>query len=206
MFGVVAAIRGWMPVSEYKRAKFVMSRIGKKPVPLPAGVSAKVEGNTLTIKGPQGELKLKHHSAMKVSVDTSANQIVVARPDDERSNKALHGLTRSLVNNMVAGVVKPFEKKLEIIGVGYQAAVAGKNLSLQVGFANAVKLPIPAGVKVTLPDNTHIVLQSPDKQAVGQFAAVIRKVRPPEPYKGKGIRYEGEHVRRKAGKAFASGG
>jgi len=160
----------------------------------------------LSVKGPGGELSLKYHTAMKVVVDDAAAQIVVSRPDDERTNKALHGLTRSLVNNMVAGVVKPFERKLEIVGVGYQASIGGKTLNLQVGYANVVKLPIPPIVKCTLPDNTHITLQSPDKQAVGQFAAVIRKVRPPEPYKGKGIRYEGEYVRRKAGKAFASGG
>ncbi|MGQ0633265.1 MAG: 50S ribosomal protein L6 [Planctomycetaceae bacterium] len=183
-----------------------MSRIGKKPVALPANVTASVDAGVVTVKGPHGELKLRHHPAMTISVDKGASQIVVSRPDDERANKALHGLTRSLVNNMVAGVVTPFEKKLEIVGVGYQATVSGKTLNLQVGFANVVKLPIPGGVKVTVPDNTHITLQSADKQAVGQFAAVIRKVRPPEPYKGKGIRYEGEHVRRKAGKAFASGG
>jgi len=183
-----------------------MSRIGKKPVPVPAGVTAKVDAGVLTVKGTQGELKLKFHPAMKVTVDDAAKQIVIARPDDERLNRALHGLTRSLINNMVSGVVKPFEKKLEIIGVGYQASIGGKTLNLQVGFANIIKLPIPPTVKCNLPDNTHIHLSSPDKQAVGQFAAVIRKVRPPEPYKGKGIRYEGEHVRRKAGKAFASGG
>ncbi|MBI3861286.1 MAG: 50S ribosomal protein L6 [Planctomycetia bacterium] len=183
-----------------------MSRIGKKPVPLPAGVTAKVDGGILSVKGTQGDLKLKFHSAMKVQVDEAAKQIVVTRPDDERQNRALHGLTRSLINNMVTGVVKPFEQKLEIIGVGYQASIGGKTLNLQVGYANVIKLPIPAAVKCTLPDNTHIHLTSADKQAVGQFAAVIRKVRPPEPYKGKGIRYEGEHVRRKAGKAFASGG
>ncbi|MFN0055242.1 MAG: 50S ribosomal protein L6 [Planctomycetales bacterium] len=183
-----------------------MSRIGKKPVLLPAGVTAKVSDGVFSAKGPQGELSLKFHPAMQVSVDEAARQIVVARPDDERANKALHGLTRSLINNIVTGVVAPFEKKLEIVGVGYQASVSGTLLTLQVGFANPVKLPIPKGVKCTLPDNTHITLQSADKQAVGQFAAVIRKVRPPEPYKGKGIRYEGEHVRRKAGKAFASGG
>jgi large subunit ribosomal protein L6 len=183
-----------------------MSRIGKKPVPLPAGVTARVDGGVLSVKGAQGELKLKYHTAMKVTVDEKASQIVVARPDDERQHRALHGLTRSLVNNMVTGVVTAFEKKLEIVGVGYQASIAGKTLNLQVGFANVVKLPIPPTVKCALPDNTHIHLSSADKQAVGQFAAVIRKVRPPEPYKGKGIRYEGEHVRRKAGKAFASGG
>jgi large subunit ribosomal protein L6 len=181
-----------------------MSRIGKKPVPVPAGVTAKVSDGTFAVKGPQGELSLKYHPAMKVSVD--GGQVVIERPDDERANKALHGLTRSLINNMVSGVVTPFERKLEIIGVGYQASVSGKTLNLQVGYANVIKLPIPAGVKCALPDNTHITLQSADKQAVGQFAAVIRKVRPPEPYKGKGIRYEGEFVRRKAGKAFASGG
>jgi large subunit ribosomal protein L6 len=183
-----------------------MSRIGKKPVPVPAGVTVKVDAGLLSVKGPQGELSLRFHPAMTVALDEAAKQLVISRPDDERANKALHGLTRSLVNNMVTGVVTPFERKLEIIGVGYQASISGKSLNLQVGFANVVKLPIPAGVKCTLPDNTHIVLQSADKQAVGQFAAVIRKVRPPEPYKGKGIRYEGEHVRRKAGKAFASGG
>jgi large subunit ribosomal protein L6 len=183
-----------------------MSRIGKKPVPVPAGVTIKVDAGVLSVKGPQGELALRFHPAMKVAHDEAAKQLVVSRPDDERANKALHGLTRSLVNNMVTGVVKPFERKLEIVGVGYQASISGKSLNLQVGFANVVKLSIPAIVKCTLPDNTHIVLQSADKQAVGQFAAVIRKVRPPEPYKGKGIRYEGEQIRRKAGKAFASGG
>lgn len=183
-----------------------MSRIGKKPIPLPANVTAKVQDGVFSVKGPAGELSLKFHSAMKVAVDDANKQVVVDRPDDERSHKALHGLTRSLLNNMVTGVTAPFEKKLEIVGVGYQASISGKNLNLQVGYANIIKLPIPPIVKCTLPDNTHITLQSPDKQAVGQFAAVIRKVRPPEPYKGKGIRYEGEKVRRKAGKAFASGG
>jgi large subunit ribosomal protein L6 len=183
-----------------------MSRIGKKPVALPAGVTARVDGGVLSVKGAQGELKLQFHAAMKVQIDEGTKQIVVSRPNDERQNRALHGLTRSLINNMVTGVVKPFERKLEIIGVGYQASIGGKTLNLQVGYANVIKLPIPPAVKCTLPDNTHIHLASADKQALGQFAAVIRKVRPPEPYKGKGIRYEGEYVRRKAGKAFASGG
>src|SRR5579872_3659459 len=127
-----------------------MSRIGKKPIPLPAGVTAKVEGGVLSVKGAQGELKLQFHSAMKVVIDDQAKQIVVNRPDDERQNRALHGLTRSLVNNMVTGVVKAFERKLEIIGVGYQASIGGKTLKLQVGFANVVKLPIPTSVKCTL--------------------------------------------------------
>ena len=182
-----------------------MSRIGKKPVALPDGVTAQLNGQLLAIKGKAAELKLSVHPLMKVTVDAAAKQIRVERPDDASSNRALHGLTRALINNMVEGVQKPFEKKLEIQGVGYQASIAGKNLSLQVGFANTIKLPIPDNVKVICPDATHIVLQSSDKQAVGQFAAVVRRVRPPEPYKGKGIRYEGERVRRKAGKAMASG-
>ena len=186
-----------------------MSRIGKKPIPLPAGVTARVEGGVFSVKGGAGELKLRFHSAMQVQVDEQAKQIAVVRPDDARQNRALHGLTRSLVNNMVAGVVKPFEKKLEIVGVGYQASIGGKTLNLQVGFANVIKLPIPASVKCTLPDNTHIHLASADKQAVGQVCGQSSRqsvVPALEPYKGKGIRHEGEHVRRKAGKAFASGG
>ena len=144
-----------------------MSRIGKKPVPLPAGVTARVDGGVLSVKGAQGELKLKYHTAMKVTVDEKASQIVVARPDDERQHRALHGLTRSLVNNMVTGVVTAFEKKLEIVGVGYQASIAGKTLNLQVGFANVVKLPIPPTVKCALPDNTHIHLSVADQTGGG---------------------------------------
>lgn len=183
-----------------------MSRIGKKPVPLPAGVTAKVDGGVVTVKGPKGELKFQFHPHMQVQVDDGAKQLVVSRPDDTGESRALHGLTRALINNMVTGVVTPFERKLEIIGVGYQASLSGKTLNLSVGFANVIKLPVPAGVTCVLPDNTHITLTSCDRQAVGQFAAVIHRVRPPEPYKGKGIRYEGEQVRRKAGKAMASGG
>jgi large subunit ribosomal protein L6 len=143
---------------------------------------------------------------MQVSYDADARAIQVTRPNDEPQNRALHGLTRSLIGNMVQGVVEPFEKRLEIQGVGYNATLQGKFLQLQVGYANAVRLPIPANVICEVPDNTHVVLKSTDKQAVGQFAAEVRGVRPPEPYKGKGIRYQGEYVRRKAGKAFASGG
>ena len=183
-----------------------MSRIGKKPVTVPDGVTVTVSGKTITVKGKGGELKLAFHPAMEVSVDTATKEIAVKRPNDERENRALHGLTRALIQNMVMGVVQPFEKKLEIQGVGYQASIAGKSIALQVGFANTIKLPIPSSVQVKLPDATHIHLASADKQAVGQFAAQIRGVRPPEPYKGKGIRYEGERVRRKAGKAFAGGG
>lgn len=181
-----------------------MSRIGNKPVPVPAGVDVKVQGGEILVKGKSGELRLKYHPGMAVSYDEASRKVSVNRPDDERQNRALHGLTRSLINNMVQGVSTPFEKKLEVVGVGYQASVKGKNLELQVGFANIVKLPIPPSVTCEVPDPTHINLRSADKQAVGQFAAEVRGVRPPEPYKGKGIRYVGEYVRRKAGKAFGS--
>ena len=183
-----------------------MSRIGKKAITVPQGVDVKVDDAAVSVKGKHGELKWAFHPNMKVSYDSDARAIQVARPNDDPQNRALHGLTRSLISNMVQGVVEPFEKRLEIQGVGYNATLQGKVLQLQVGYANAVRLPIPANVICEVPDNTHVVLRSTDKQAVGQFAAEVRGVRPPEPYKGKGIRYQGEYVRRKAGKAFASGG
>jgi large subunit ribosomal protein L6 len=179
-----------------------MSRIGKKPVAIPGGVNVEVKGNRITAKGPAGELVLAVHPLMGVSVDGASLQ--VTRPDDKRSSRALHGLTRSLIQNMVSGVVKPFEKKLEIQGVGYNASISGTKLTLQVGFANKIVLDVPAGVKCEVPDATHVIIKSSNKQACGQFAAEIRSVRPPEPYKGKGIRYQDEFVRRKAGKAFGS--
>lgn len=181
-----------------------MSRIGKKPIAIPAGVTVKVDAGKVTVKGKHGELSLAPHPRMTVVLDEAKKELRVERPDDVRESRALHGLTRSLLNNMVLGVNTPWEKKLEIVGVGYQAALSGKTLSLQVGFANAVKLPVPANVIVEVPDNTHINLKSADRQAVGQFAAEIRHVRPPEPYKGKGIKYSNERIRRKAGKAFGS--
>ena len=179
-----------------------MSRIGKQPIPVPSGVTVKIDGRDVSVSGSAGSLSLTVHKNMDVSVED--NQVLVRRPNDKRENRALHGLTRSLINNMVIGVAKPYEKRLEIVGVGYNARVEGKQLVLQVGFANKITLPIPDGISCTLPDATHLVINGPDKQAVGQFAAEIRKVRPPEPYKGKGIRYQDEHVRRKAGKAFGS--
>jgi large subunit ribosomal protein L6 len=179
-----------------------MSRIGKKPVSVPAGVKVEVTGGRVSVKGPAGELGITVHPAMQVSV--SGAEVQVQRPDDKRSSRALHGLTRSLIQNMVAGVVKPFEKKLEIQGVGYNASLSGSKLTLQVGFANKIILEVPTGIKCEVPDPTHVIVKSADKQACGQFAAEIRAVRPPEPYKGKGIRYQDEFVRRKAGKAFGS--
>jgi len=181
-----------------------MSRIGKKPVVAPANVDVAISDGTIRVKGPHGELEFTFHGNMLVTYDADARAVVVDRPDDSRENRALHGLTRSLIANMVAGVTQPFVKKLEIHGVGYNATLSDGHLALQVGFANTVRLPIPSRVTCNVPDATHVVVSSPDKQAVGQFAAEIRRVRPPEPYKGKGIRYEGEQIRRKAGKAFGA--
>lgn len=182
-----------------------MSRIGKKPIPVPSGVEVKVAEGTVTVKGPNGELSWRPHPNMTVVYNADAREIRVMRPDDQRQNRALHGLTRSLINNMVRGVTKHFERRLEIVGVGYNASVGQGKLKLQVGFANTVELPVPKTVICEVPAATQIVLKSIDKQAVGQFAANIRAVRPPEPYKGKGIRYEREQVRRKAGKALGAG-
>ncbi len=181
-----------------------MSRIGKKPVAIPEKVEVSVGDGEVCVKGPAGDLSWRFHPSMTVEVDEAAREVRVVRPDDARHHRALHGLTRSLINNMVEGVHKPFEKKLEIVGVGYNAKLNGNILALQVGYANTVELTVPDGVICEVPDATHITVRSPDKQACGEFAAVIRKVRPPEPYKGKGIRYAGEHVRRKAGKAFGA--
>lgn len=183
-----------------------MSRIGRSPVKVPSGVEVTIGQAQITVKGKAGELTLPFHPRMQVVHDTESNQLRVQRPDDSRENRALHGLTRSLIDNMVTGVQEPFVKRLEVVGVGYQASLAGGELSLQVGFANTVKLPIPEGVTCEVPAATSIIVKSCDKQKCGQFAANVRRVRPPEPYKGKGIRYQGEHIRRKAGKAFASGG
>jgi large subunit ribosomal protein L6 len=182
-----------------------MSRIGKKPVTIPDGVAIDVTGSAVKVKGPKGELTFSRPPGITIEYDKGAKEIRVARPNDQRQNRALHGMTRAMINNMVSGVQKPFEKKLEIQGVGYNAALAGTNLRLQVGFANTIILPVPKGVTCTVTDPTHITVSGPDRHAVGQFAADIRRVRPPEPYKGKGIRYEGEQVRRKAGKAAAGG-
>lgn len=181
-----------------------MSRIGKKPVLIPKDVDVVIDGRTVGITGKHGALELTCHSNLTVEYCDATTSLIVSRPNDMRQNRALHGLTRSLLNNMVVGVAAPFEKRLEIHGVGYNATLAAGTLSLQVGFANTVVLKVPEGVTCEVPDATHIVVRSADKQKVGQFAAEIRRVRPPEPYKGKGIRYTGEHVRRKAGKAFGA--
>jgi large subunit ribosomal protein L6 len=168
-------------------------------------VKVSLADSTIEVEGPKGKLALSYRPEMTVRYDEAARQLLVSRPDDERLNRALHGLTRSLIANMVEGVTNGYTKKLEIVGVGYQAQLKKANtVALQVGYANQVVLEAPAGVTVTVVDPTHVTISGADKQAVGQFAAEVRKVRPPEPYKGKGIRYEGEAVRRKAGKAFGS--
>ncbi len=183
-----------------------MSRIGKQPVAVPTGVKVRIDNGTVAVEGPKGKLQLRHHPNIKVVYDEAAKQLRVDRPDDERQNRALHGLTRSLIANMVNGVTKGYEKKLKIEGIGYQARMDKKAVVLTVGFANSISLEPPEGVTVELTDPTSIVVRGADKQKVGQFAAEIRHVRPPEPYKGKGIRYENEQVRRKEGKSFTSGG
>ena len=177
-----------------------MSRIGKKPVKIPSGVKASVAGNKLTVEGKLGKLDYDFRPEIKVNVD--GGNVQVDRTTETRLARALHGLSRALIQNMMKGVTEGYEKKLEIVGVGYLAAVQGTTLQLRVGFANEVHMPIPASLKVTCPDQTHIVVKGTDKQQVGQFAAEVRSVRKPEPYKGKGIRYDGEQVRRKAGKAM----
>jgi large subunit ribosomal protein L6 len=183
-----------------------MSRIGKQPVVIPAGVKVKVADGKVWVEGPRGKLEMPYHPNMRVEYDEQAKAVKVARPDDERQNRALHGLTRSLINNMVQGVTKGFEKRLKIEGIGYQARMDKKTIVLTVGYANAIELQPPEGVLVELPEPTTIIIKGADKQKVGQFAAEVRHARPPEPYKGKGIRYENEQVRRKEGKSFTSGG
>jgi large subunit ribosomal protein L6 len=183
-----------------------MSRIGKQPVAVPAGVKVRVADGKVNVEGPKGKLELAYHRNMRVDFDEAGKVVKVVRPDDERQNRALHGLTRSLIANMVQGVTTGFEKKLVIEGVGYQARMDKKAVVLTVGYADPVTLTPPDGVTVALTDPTHIVVTGADKQKVGQFAAEIRGARPPEPYKGKGVRYDNEQVRRKEGKSFTSGG
>jgi large subunit ribosomal protein L6 len=183
-----------------------MSRIGKQPIAVPAGVKVRVAEGKVGIEGPKGKLEIPYHRNMRVEYDEKGKVVKVARPDDERLNRSLHGLTRSLIANMVEGVTKGFEKRLKIEGIGYQARMDKKTLVLTVGYANAVEMTPPEGVTVELADPTTIIVRGADKQKVGQFAAEVRKVRKPEPYKGKGIRFENEQVRRKEGKSFTSGG
>lgn len=180
-----------------------MSRIGKLPIAIAPGVEVTLTDGRIGVKGPHGDLSHSPHPAMAVEWDDAAREVRVNRPDDSPESRALHGLTRALIANMVKGVQQPFQKTLEIQGVGYQASLNGQELWLQVGFANTVKLPIPQGVNCEVKSPTQVIVTSADKQKCGQFAANIRAVRPAEPYNAKGIRYSDEQIRRKAGKAFA---
>ncbi len=178
-----------------------MSRIGRMPVPVPQGVTVILEGQRLTAKGPKGELELNVRTPITVGWDgKEGKMLLVKRPSDRKEHRALHGLTRSLVANMVEGVSEGFSKTLEITGVGYRAQSRGNGLVLNLGFSHPINLPAPGGISFETPNPTTIVVKGPDKQKVGHTAAVIRSFRPPEPYKGKGVRYRGEHIRRKAGK------
>ena len=181
-----------------------MSRIGRMPITVPNSVTIDIDEDTVRVKGPKGELS--RSVPRQISITREDGVLRVERGSDEPTQRSLHGLTRSLIANMVEGVIKGFEKKLKIEGIGYQARIDKKNLVLTVGYANAIEMTPPEGVTVELPDRTTIVVRGADKQKVGQFAAEVRASRKPEPYKGKGIRYENEQVRRKEGKSFASGG
>ncbi|MBQ6021301.1 MAG: 50S ribosomal protein L6 [Clostridia bacterium] len=180
-----------------------MSRIGKLPIIVPADVDVKIDGSTVTVKGPKGSLSSTFKSSIGIELENG--QIKVTRPDDTKENRSLHGLTRTLINNMIVGVHEGFKKQLEIVGIGYRAEKAGNNLVLKVGYSHDVTMVPPEGVTVDVPAPTSIVINGYDKQLVGQFASEVRGVRPPEPYKGKGIKYAEEVVRRKEGKAGKGG-
>ncbi len=176
-----------------------MSRIGRMPITVPQGVDIKIEGNVVTVKGPNGQLTKKVHNDMILELEDG--QLLVKRPSEEKFHKSLHGLTRSLLNNMVEGVTKGFQKSLDLVGVGYRAAKQGNKLVLTVGYSHPVEIEPKEGIEIEVPAATKVVVKGADKEAVGALAANIRKVRPPEPYKGKGIKYDTERIRRKAGKA-----
>jgi len=180
-----------------------MSRIGKQPIPLPQGVEVQINGTLVKVKGPKGELERDLHRDMIIRMDE--NSIVVERPSDNKLHRSLHGLTRTLLNNMVVGVTRGFEKSLELTGVGYRASKQGNKLVLAVGYSHPVEITPPAGLEIDVPAPTKIVVRGMDKEKVGALAANIRAVREPEPYKGKGIKYEGERIRRKVGKAGGKG-
>lgn len=176
-----------------------MSRIGKMPVPVPSGVSIDIDGRRVKVKGPKGELNRDFHERVSITLDDG--DAIVERADDSRESRALHGLSRALLANMVEGVSEGFKRELEVVGVGYRAALKGRDLEMQLGFSHPVNFSAPDGITFEVPEATKIVITGIDKELVGQVAANIRKIRPPEPYKGKGVRYSGEHIRRKAGKA-----
>ncbi|MFA8438905.1 50S ribosomal protein L6 [Pueribacillus sp. YX66] len=175
-----------------------MSRIGLKPIEIPNGVTVTKEGNTVTVKGPKGELTRTLHDEMVI--DIQEKEVIVSRPSEQKEHRSLHGTTRSLIQNMIQGVTNGFERRLELVGVGYRANKQGQKLVLNVGYSHPVEFDPEKGIEIDVPENTKVVVKGIDKERVGELAANIRAVRPPEPYKGKGIRYEGEYVRRKEGK------
>ena len=178
-----------------------MSRIGRKPINIPAGVEVTVNGSDVTVKGPKGTLSQSFHPNMNIAVEN--NEVIVTRPNDEKENRSLHGLTRTLIHNMVIGVTEGFKKELDVNGVGYRVAKEGTNLVMNLGFSHQVIVPEIPGITVEVPGPNKIIIHGCDKQAVGQFAAEVREKRPPEPYKGKGIKYTDEVIRRKVGKTGA---
>lgn len=175
-----------------------MSRVGKKPIEIPAGVTVTLDNDHVTVKGPKGELSRTFHSDIEIKIEE--NVINISRPTDNKEHRALHGTTRAVLANMVEGVSKGFERGLELVGVGYRAAKQGNKLVLNVGYSHPVEIEAEKGLEIEVPSNTKVIVKGTDKERVGALAANIRDVRPPEPYKGKGIRYEGEYVRRKEGK------
>ncbi|TWU45961.1 50S ribosomal protein L6 [Novipirellula aureliae] len=178
-----------------------MSRIGKKPVAIVSGAKVSLSDCKIEVEGPKGKLSFEHRPEISVALSEDGSEVIVSRSGEDRTSRELHGLTRSIVKNMIEGVTAGYEKKLEVVGVGYLAAISGDTLQLRVGYANELHRKIPADLNVTCPDQTHVVIQGCDKQAVGQFAAEIRALRKPEPYKGKGVRYVGEQVKIKPGKS-----
>ncbi|MDA8697191.1 50S ribosomal protein L6 [Rhodopirellula sp.] len=178
-----------------------MSRIGKKPIPIADGAKVTINGRVIDVEGPKGKDSYEHRPEVSVRLDEETNAVLVERDNDERASREFHGLTRALVANMIEGVTKGYEKKLEIVGVGYLAAISGDTLQVRAGFANELHVKIPSDLDVTCPDQTHVVVQGFNKQKVGQFAAEVRALRKPEPYKGKGVRYQGEQVKIKPGKS-----
>ena len=176
-----------------------MSRIGRKPITIPAGVEVKVEGSKVTVKGPKGNLENTFKPEMAIAVE--GNEVIVTRPSDNKEHRSLHGLTRTLIANMIQGVTEGFKKELQVNGVGYRVQKQGKDLVMNLGFSHNVVMPEIDGITIEVPGPNSIIISGPDKQKVGQFAAEVREKRPPEPYKGKGIKYIDEHIRRKEGKA-----
>jgi large subunit ribosomal protein L6 len=176
-----------------------MSRIGKMPIPVPAGVEVKIDGSNVSVKGPKGQLSLTVVSPIKVALED--NNVLVTRPDDERNSRSLHGLTRTLISNQIIGVTAGYSKSLDIVGTGYRVTAKGSDIEFALGYSHPILVKAPAGISFTVEGNNKVVVSGIDKQAVGEVAANLRKLRKPEPYKGKGVRYTGENVRRKAGKS-----